>query len=471
MIHHYRALQSNKDCYVAPWIVQPMMLNPPPNGPFRTPIPGEIILPSDKYKAQIERYSAFGQELSSSGLAHDFAAREIDRAAARVKELMRQDDTLKLREAIKIFDREYDHEKRMQKREKELLREDAIRNGEVFTVLDSFQLLKLIKDAQREQLLGRDEKLEKALEIALNRREEVKKNLTESQINVLEQTNVRATEDDYEEAEGSDDEVDLPNRLLPFERINFPSQEILKLTTHHLRKRIYLSKKIIEVVKDIHEFRFSEKKMDPKYSPHILDFLYAYMKAYNINTSKDDAKDTRNKSGIWRHSVRLFTYEFEKYKHAASVDLDTSGTLERIGLPQKVKRSIAAEEAILRKGVKKPDFGYILTALEGKPHIRHDELKADLKFIESVFFDYQLSLILGPYLESSFKMTHRVETVSKEEEETDRKLKGEDEKQKILRRIDKVEGMRDVMQHILSQHRLGVNTSLKDAYQVRGINY
>lgn len=151
--HHKALAQTGKPNYIPPTFYDAMKVAPPLPGPFRGQYPGKLIFPDDKLKKKIEIKTEYGKEVSKFGISPIpwwFMDRPIDGAVYRIKEIMQHNPDMSEEEAIAEWDWEYHRLKRIREKELELLSFNAQKEGTHLTVLDSFNLIRLMNDLQVE---------------------------------------------------------------------------------------------------------------------------------------------------------------------------------------------------------------------------------------------------------------------------------------------------------------------------------
>jgi hypothetical protein len=402
LMKHIRNMQSKGVFYISPWIYEPMRLNPPPMDPRISKTPPKIILPTDALKRKIERYSIHGQALSRNVLPHDMSRRQIDHAAARVKDLMRHDERLTEKDAIKIFDREYEHELLMRKREADMLREDAIKSGEAITVLDGLHMMQMLQDLQKETAV----KNELKREIAMKRHAENRK---QSRF----QTSTEITQEELQSIQ-IDANVDIGDRLLPLEKYKVNRFDIEKVIPANSMRRVLMSQDIKQIIVYMRKIRVNEYKIPnaqfstgDDISP--FDFLAIYMKAYDVNKPAEGELDLEREQALYSGSKALHTYTeltkrfrimFEKFKLLAPVEPDYTSIVNKIGLegnPNGKKVDVLAKVAFPRI-----NFDEIIEQFKEYNFAGFESMKEDQKHIEDFFYSLQLDSVLRDYAAETY---------------------------------------------------------------------
>jgi hypothetical protein len=412
LIHHIRALHSKGKFYLSPWIYEPLRLNPPPVPPFRATPPPKIVLPADKLKKTIERYSIHGQSLSI-GLAHDYSRRPIDHAAARVKDLMRRDERLTEREAIKIFDREYEHELRMRQRESEMLREDVVKAGEALTPLDAFKILQMTRDLQRESRLTQEKKIEVALKRATARREEVKRTMSERSQHIFDQTQVRFTEDDIKGI--NIESIEFPERLVPLKKIDSDKWGLHRLISPAQVEKISIAKELKKIVIEVRDMKKKMRIPNATFSSgneiSPFDLIAVYMKAFDINEPDESIKhEEAHKEvrlyggyipyGMLMDQVRKFRSLFDQFAEVVVPNIDLNPIMRKIGLETNDEQV----DMLKRFGFKKVNLSEIIEQLETYDLSGIETLKRDQRHLEDFFYYLQLESGLRDYYLESREM-------------------------------------------------------------------
>jgi hypothetical protein len=408
LMKHIRAMQSKGIYYISPWIYEPMRLNPPPPTPNRVKPPPKIVLPSDALKKRIERYSVHGQDLSRNVLPHDYSRRTIDLAAARVKDLMRHDERLSEKDAIKIFDREYEHEVRMKQREADMLREDAINSGQALTVLDGLHILEMMRDLQTETKLINDKKKEVALKRASRRREQFTKNISEK---ASISSNI---EEDKELSQITVEDIHFTNKLRPMERYQINRYHLQRALSPNQIKRINEASMLKDFIIYVRDLKLTEYEIpngaystDTNISP--FDFLALYIKAYQINKPKGQALDIEREQALYRgeaaHNVfnklaNKFKQMFERFKIFAPIEVDYQPVLQKIGIESKQQRE--KEDILARIAFPRIDFSSIIDAMEEYDFEGFSALKKDQPHIEDFFYSLQLREVIREHYADKF---------------------------------------------------------------------
>lgn len=406
-IRHIRAMHVKGKYYMSPWIYEPMRLNPPPQGPFVANRPPKIVLPMDKLKRTIERYSIHGRSLSE-GLAHDYSRRPIDRAAARVQALMRENENMTEKEAVKIFDREYERELIMRQRECDLLKEDAIKSGEGLTVLDSLQVLQMIRDLQKESMIIFKKKIEIALHRATLRREEIKKTLSERSQHILDQITTQVNERDL--ASIDIENVEFPNRLFPLEKIRLNRYNVEKVVTPSIIRQINQALRIQEQVIQIRDFREKYYEMpNAAYSQgeymSPFDLLIVYMNAYDINIPEENENSIEKLDLLYgREEGKAFMDKlsesfkilFDGFKDLSILEVDTLPILKKLDV--KISDKQEKVDMLEQVGLSKVNFDPILCEFEELLSEEDFEtMKADQKYIENLFYVLQVNVAMREF--------------------------------------------------------------------------
>eukprot|EP01080_Neovahlkampfia_damariscottae_P005844 gene5844-9667_t len=161
---HYKALAQHKGSYLPPQFYDAMKAVPPPKITQKQANPGKIVFPDDKLRRKIETKTTSGQELSRFGIGPTpwwFTNRPVDEAVKRIKEIMKT-KKISESEALKEWDDEHERIQRINKREIDMLNQDAEKEGKCLTALDAFKMIKKMRKLQLESQTFREFRLKTA---------------------------------------------------------------------------------------------------------------------------------------------------------------------------------------------------------------------------------------------------------------------------------------------------------------------
>jgi len=322
LMKHFRGLAARKGAYVPPLIYKCMLKVPPP---MRFGIPSEvgklkeIRFPDDALKEKIEKKSKHKKQLMKSGFAplpFWFARKLRESAMGRVRQLM--EDGLTEDEAIQRWDEEYSREVEIQQRECNLLSEAALKNNEVISVQDTLNILKVIRDTQKEHDIRQGRKLKKIVaKLEIERRKLLGLDIEESLLREAEH------EAEIEFDKLLDSKQESQRKAIRIE--NRVNQTVLRKIAQ-----------AIEIEKIVLEIRELKRQFGPQNAAlsdgaHIspYDFIGAYVKAFEVNkigaTSAEWGKDREIYSGLLEgrkvHDILKEKYELLKEKFSRFVRL------------------------------------------------------------------------------------------------------------------------------------------------------
>ncbi|EFC42788.1 hypothetical protein NAEGRDRAFT_80255 [Naegleria gruberi] len=336
LMKHFRGLASRKGAYVPPLIYKCMLKVPPP---VKYGIPTEfgklkeLSFPDDALKGKIEKKSKHKKQLMKSGftpLPFWFTRKLRDNAVSRVRELMEQGMTEE--DAIQRWDEEFSREIQIQQRECNLLSEAALKNNEVLSVQDTLNILKTIRDTQKEHDIRQGRKLRKIVaKLEIERRKLLGLDIEESLLREAEH-----------EAEVSFD------KLLDVKQVS--QRNAIKIENRVNQTVLRKIAQAIEIEKIVIEIRELKRQYGPQNAAlsegeHIspFDFIGAYVKSFDVNkigaTSAEWGKDReiykayidgKKVHDILKEKYELLKEKFSRFVRLKEIRTDLSKFLTSI---------------------------------------------------------------------------------------------------------------------------------------------
>ncbi|KAL9647130.1 hypothetical protein ABK040_004846 [Willaertia magna] len=405
LFNHFQHLSGRKGSYVPPLVFKVMLKVPPPvkYGLAMEPKLKELVFPDDKLKVLLEKKSKHRKFLLKSGftpLPFWFARNLRASALGRVREIMEKEG-LSEEEAITKWDEEYSREIEIQQRECTLLSEAAIKNNQALTLKDTMNVLKLIRDVQKEHDIKQSRKLRKIVaKLEIERRKLLGLEIDQA---LLDESEV--------------DTVDF-ERLVNVEKVKRQQVKVENRVNQTLLRKIAQAIEVERIAIRVRDMKalFGNETCTYSEGEHIspYDFIAAYIKAYDINkvgaTSAEWGKDKETYRGYEfgmngyetiKELLDDFKEMFNRFKRLTVVDGDMHAILSELQIVNGIKTEEDSQlpkstlEALASQlGVEKIDLTPVVDALQSFHWRDWQKLKSDQAVIESFF----LYLELGCYI-------------------------------------------------------------------------